>query len=73
MKHVVPCECLMGRDAICRWLGISKNTFYRLLKQGLPASLRGGTWIANTSEINDWSRLKSVHFSLAANICRKKS
>lgn len=55
-KKQLYCECLIGRDAICRWLNISKTTFYRLVRRGLPARREGRTWVANCRDLNAWSQ-----------------
>ena len=55
-KDKPPCECLTGLDTICRWMGISKWKFYRLVRDGgLPAQRMGGTWVANCTAINAWA------------------
>jgi|GEM_PF-3962886 len=56
-KEKMFCDCLVGLDRICRWLKISKSTFYRLVREGgLPARREGSTWVASCSQINAWSQ-----------------
>jgi len=45
-------KALIGRKAICDFLKISPNTFYKLVQEGLPAVRRaGGTWTAHADDI----------------------
>ena len=38
------------------YMQVSNNKFYRLIKAGLPAFNREGTWVSNKDLIDAWSR-----------------
>ena len=48
---------LIGRDAIQTYLSISRDTFYSLIKLGLPASVINGRWYAHRENIEGWFQL----------------
>ncbi|NNF99474.1 MAG: helix-turn-helix domain-containing protein [Desulfobacteraceae bacterium] len=48
---------LIGRDEICRYLRISKNTFYKLTDAGMPAEKKAKIWTANIEQLNDFFRV----------------
>lgn len=54
-------DILIGRGAICTALGIGKNTFYRLVAEGLPVKKRGGSWSGLRSEIRDFFSTPPTH------------
>jgi len=47
---------LFSRADIMDYMKVSNNKFYRLVKAGLPAFNREGTWVANKDLIDAWSR-----------------
>lgn len=38
-------------DAIAKYLGVSRNKFYNLVKAGLPAIVIEGTWCAHADNL----------------------
>lgn len=49
-------KVLVGRKAICNYLDISKNTFYTLIKAGLPAAKQAGTWVSHVDVLEEYFR-----------------
>lgn len=47
---------LIGIQAITFYTGISKPTFYELLKHGFPANCISGTWYSHKQNIEDYFR-----------------
>ena len=45
---------LLRKDDICSFLGIGKDRFYRLVKEGLPVQKKAGNWTGNKDEIDDF-------------------
>jgi len=45
---------LFSRSEIMDYMRVSETKFYRLVKAGLPAYNRGGTWVANKDQIDAW-------------------
>lgn len=44
-------------SAITSYLGgMSKNTFYRWVKRGMPAIVVDGCWVAHTDNLDDYFR-----------------
>ena len=49
------CDGVHGKDDICKFLGVSKNKFYELVRLGLPVKRLGTRgWIASKTAINEW-------------------
>jgi len=50
-------KALIGRKAICDFLGISHNTFYKLVDEGMPVMRRAGrTWTGHADDIEEFFR-----------------
>jgi len=49
-------KILWGRDAICDALQVSKEGFYKLLQEGLPARKRAGRWAAHVDDLEAFFR-----------------
>ncbi len=47
---------LIGIQAITFYAGISKPTFYELIKHGFPANCIAGTWYSHKQNIEDYFR-----------------
>jgi len=43
---------------ICRFLDITKYTFYKFVQLGLPVRKEGRDWVGHKDEINDWFRIQ---------------
>lgn len=57
-KPVTPASgVLIGRDAIQSYLSVSRDTFYSLIKLGMPASVINGRWYAHRENIEAWFQL----------------
>ena len=41
-------------DAIAKYLGVSRNKFYNLVKAGLPAIVIDGTWCAHADNLESF-------------------
>jgi len=48
------CKLLIGAQQIMTYLGISKPTFYKFVKIGLPAVVIDNRWYAYTENIDDF-------------------
>jgi hypothetical protein len=48
---------LVGINQIITYIGVSKPTFYRLAKRGLPANIIDGTWYAHKENIDNYFRI----------------
>lgn len=52
-------KTLIGRDAICKHLGISESLYYKLIEEeGLPVYKKFRRAIANKDLIDEWSKKK---------------
>lgn len=47
-------KVLIGRKAICKYIGVSKNLFYPLINEGLPAQKGVGGWRAHAEVLDDY-------------------
>lgn len=41
-------------DAIAKYLGVSRNKFYNLVKRGCPAIVIDGVWCAHSDNLELW-------------------
>ena len=49
-------KILIGRKAICVYLQISKNLFYKLVRAGMPANNATGCWVSYTDHLDQFFR-----------------
>lgn len=49
-------KVLIGRTAVCSHLGIAKDTYYLLLRAGMPVARLNGVALAHTEQIDCWVR-----------------
>jgi len=56
MTRAASSRGLFSRADIMEYMQVSNNKFYRLIKAGLPAFNREGTWVSNKDLIDAWSR-----------------
>lgn len=47
-------KILIGKDAICKYLEVSKNIFYKLLAEGMPVSKGVGGWRSHTDILDEY-------------------
>lgn len=48
---------LIGINQIVAYIGVSKPTFYRLARKGLPANLIDGTWYAHKDNLDNYFKI----------------
>lgn len=48
---------LIGINQIVTYIGVSKPTFYRLARKGLPANLIDGTWYAHKDNLDNYFKI----------------
>lgn len=56
-------KVLSGLDQIIEYIGISKPTFYQLVKMGMPARLVNKRWYAHKDNINDFFKRFTIQGS----------
>jgi len=49
-------KVVVTRERICEALGIGKNAFYDLVKEGLPVKKRGHRWSGHMDDIENFFR-----------------
>lgn len=47
-------KVLIGREKICQYLGIGKEAFYKLIRDGMPAKKRGDRWVAHVDLVEEY-------------------
>lgn len=52
-------KILIGRHKICEYLQIKKDTFYELMKDGLPVSRAGKSLISHKDILDEYFRQKA--------------
>lgn len=52
-------KALIGRKAICDYLGIGKQKFYSLVKDDMPVRMVGGYWTGHKDELNGFFRVQA--------------
>lgn len=52
------CKVLFTRQKICEYLGISKETFYALVADGMPVEQKAGQWCGHVESIEDFFRFQ---------------
>lgn len=45
---------LLSKDAVCKYLEIDKNKFYRLIEQGMPAVKTATGWVSHTRALDEY-------------------
>lgn len=43
-----------GRDEICKYIGVGKEIFYKLIAAGLPAKKVGDRWISHKEALDEY-------------------
>lgn len=52
MAEVTSKKIIWTADGIAKYLGVSRNKFYSLVKAGLPATIFEGTWCAHADNLD---------------------
>ena len=54
-------KILIGCDAICDYVGVSRPLFYDFVKRGMPARLIKGRWFAHSDNLDDFFKMLTFY------------